>query len=276
MLGDICTSSGARNWESTSQRPPATRTTGTRACDDAIRTHAAAASARAYARYRRGLSVFGGSGRVPYILGYAPVLCLGSPWRRAAASAAASFAAAVPDGLRRGPLRLPLALLLSCGGPAPKFANGTECRWRLRLSLASVARASLLPEYSWRALRRFRASRRLPTVHWRRNFISSTPVAGAAGAGGTTLSDIVRGRIHRRIARKNASVLVKPRRVVKSSANRHVGQHEGRQALRRGVGGTTLWAPPARRDKVSNVGRGITRRRSRRRLPRVRQLRRRA
>ena len=32
---------------------------------------------------------------------------------------------------------------------------------------ASAARASLLPEYSWLAWRRFRAIRRLPTVHWR-------------------------------------------------------------------------------------------------------------
>ena len=92
--------------------------------------------------------------------------------------------------------------------------DGTERRSRFRLSPASAARASLLPEYSWLAWRRFRAIRRLPTVEWRRNFISSTPVAGAAGAGGTTLSDIVRGRIHRRIARTNANLLVKPRRVV--------------------------------------------------------------
>ena len=115
--------------------------------------------------------------------------------------------------LRRAPRRLPLALVLVCVGAAPKFANGTECRWRLRLSLASAARASLLPEYSFRAWRRFRAIRRLPTSSGATS--SARRRWPAAGAGGTTLSDIVRGPIHRRIARTNANLLVKPRRVVK-------------------------------------------------------------
>ena len=154
--------------------------------------------------------VFGGSGSVPYI-----VQCVGSPWLRVMASAAACFAAAASGG-RRGVLpALPLALVLFRVAAAPKFANGTERRWRFRLSPASAARASLLPEYSCRAWRRFREIRRLPTVHWRRSFIDARRRRCSAGAGGTTLSDIVRGRIRRRIARTNANLLVKPRRVVK-------------------------------------------------------------
>ena len=73
---DTCVSPGARNCEETSQSPPATRTTGMRACDDAIRTHAAPSRARAYALYLLGrASALGGSGRVPYIVS------MGSPLR---------------------------------------------------------------------------------------------------------------------------------------------------------------------------------------------------
>ena len=89
---------------------------------------------------------------------------------------AVSYNAAASDG-RWGALRaLPLALVLFRVGAAPMLQDGTECRWRFRLSLASAARARRLLEYSCRAWRRFRGVRQLPTSLWR-SFISSTPGA---------------------------------------------------------------------------------------------------
>ena len=101
-------------------------------------------------------------------------------------------------GRSAGAAACPVVVL--CGSSA-QVRKWNRASMRFRLSPASVARASLLPEYSWRAWRRFRSIRRLPTVHWRRNFIDARRRRCSAGAGGTTPSDSVRGRIHRRIAR---------------------------------------------------------------------------
>ena len=76
---------------------------------------------------RRGRSgVFGGSGRVPYIVS------MGSPLR--AGVRGLGFAGAAPDGLRRAPLRLPLALFLFRVGAAPSLVHGTSRLWRFGLS----------------------------------------------------------------------------------------------------------------------------------------------